>query len=242
MVLPRFRASASRIHLFNLSPAARSQKNQKRVGRGDGSKRGGTSGKGNKGQNARAGPGPKAGFEGGQTSILKRFPKKGFTNFTAKTWAPVNLDRLQHWVDQGRLTSSPEKPITARELLLSGCVHNVHDGIKLLGDGSEHLKSPIYIEPSRASQSAIKAIEKRGGTVICKYYNALSLRDCVKGQTDRLDAAPSRRQDIHWYMNWRNRGYLSSSALVRNPLVQERWKSIAGELMKYKSEQFEKPR
>lgn len=52
----------------------------------------------------------------------------------AKIWAPVNLDRLQHWIDQGRLESSPEKPITARELLLSGCVHDVHDGIKLLGD------------------------------------------------------------------------------------------------------------
>ena len=50
-----------------------------------------------------------------------------------KTYAAVNLDRLQHWIDQGRLHSTPEKPITAKELLLSGCVHNVHDGIKLLG-------------------------------------------------------------------------------------------------------------
>lgn len=51
-----------------------------------------------------------------------------------KTYAPINLDRIQHWIDQGRLTSSPDKPITARELLLSGCVHQVHDGIKLLGN------------------------------------------------------------------------------------------------------------
>lgn len=51
-----------------------------------------------------------------------------------KTWASVNLDRIQHWIDQGRLKSSPEKPITARELLLSGCIHNVQDGIKILGD------------------------------------------------------------------------------------------------------------
>ena len=54
----------------------------------------------------------------------------------AKTWAPVNLDRLQHWIDQGRITSSPEQPITARELLLSKCIHNVHDGVKILGDVS----------------------------------------------------------------------------------------------------------
>lgn len=51
-----------------------------------------------------------------------------------KTYAAVNVDRLQHWIDQGRLHSTPEKPITAKELLLSGCVHNVHDGIKLLGN------------------------------------------------------------------------------------------------------------
>ena len=54
----------------------------------------------------------------------------------AKTWAPINLDRLQHWIDQGRITSSPEQPITARELVLSKCIHNVHDGIKILGDVS----------------------------------------------------------------------------------------------------------
>lgn len=55
---------------------------------------------------------------------------------TRKVYAPVNLDRIQHWIDQGRLTSSPEKPITAKELLLSGCIHQVHDGIKLLGSVS----------------------------------------------------------------------------------------------------------
>ena len=53
---------------------------------------------------------------------------------TGKTYAPVNLDRIQHWIDQGRLTSSPEKPITARELVQSGCVHGAHEGVKILGD------------------------------------------------------------------------------------------------------------
>ena len=60
-----------------------------------------------------------------------------------KTYAPVNLDRIQHWIDQGRLVSSPEKPITARELLLSGCVHNVHDGVKILGN----VRSPLVRYP-----------------------------------------------------------------------------------------------
>jgi hypothetical protein len=55
---------------------------------------------------------------------------------TGKTWAPVNLERIQSWIDQGRLTSSSTHPITARELLLSGCIHDVHDGVKVLGDVS----------------------------------------------------------------------------------------------------------
>ena len=55
-------------------------------------------------------------------------------SINGKTYAPVNLDRIAHWVEQGRLTSSPENPITARELVLSGCIHNAHDGVKLLGD------------------------------------------------------------------------------------------------------------
>jgi Ribosomal proteins 50S-L15, 50S-L18e, 60S-L27A len=55
-------------------------------------------------------------------------------SINGKTYAPVNLDRIAHWIEQGRLTSSPENPITAKELVLSGCIHNAHDGVKLLGD------------------------------------------------------------------------------------------------------------
>lgn len=72
-----------------------------------------------------------------QVSLPKHSPSETFRE--GKTWAPINLDRIQHWIDQGRLTSSPEKPITARELLLSGCIHNVHDGVKLLGNVSHPL-------------------------------------------------------------------------------------------------------
>ncbi|KAJ7849082.1 ribosomal protein L18e/L15P [Mycena olivaceomarginata] len=190
----------SRISLKNLKPLRASQHNQKRVGRGQGSGYGGTAGRGMNGQKSRS---------------------------NEKTWAPVNLDRIQHWIDEGRLVSSPEKPITARELLLSGCVHDVHDGIKILGDGSQYFKTPIYITPSRASKSAIKAIEGNGGKVICKYYNELALRDCVKGRTDRIEAAPTRRNDIIWYGRLRNRGYLSPGTLQKVgplPFVQERWK------------------
>ncbi|KAH9934857.1 ribosomal protein L15 [Fomitopsis serialis] len=225
MSLARFRAVPGRVQLFNLSPAANSQHKQKRVGRGQGSGRGGTSGRGHKGQKARAGNGkPKAGFEGGQTQLSR------------KTWAPVNLDRIQHWIDQGRLTSSPEKPITARELLLSGCIHNAHDGVKLLANGAEHLKTPVHITPSRASQSAIHAVEKLGGTVLCKHYNVLALRDCVHGRTDRVEAAPTNRRDILWYTSWKNRGYLSPVAIKTMPMVEERWKVLSEQLTKYKKQ------
>ena len=119
-----------------------------------------------------------------------------FLSSNARTWAPVNLDRLQAWINQGRLTSTPASPITARELLLSGCVHNAHDGIKLLGDGATQLKTPVHIIASRASKSAIAAIESTGGSVFCKHYNSLALRDCIKGETSRLSAAPTRKTDI----------------------------------------------
>ncbi|KAI9067054.1 ribosomal protein L15 [Trametes sanguinea] len=239
----RFKATAGRVHLFNLSPAHGSQSTQKRLGRGRSSGLGKTSGRGHKGQKARAGNGkPKAGFEGGQTPIVKLFPKRGFVNAERKVYAPVNLDRIQHWIDQGRLTSSPEKPITARELLLSGCIHQVHDGIKLLASGAEHLKTAIHITAARASQSAIRAVEKKGGSVFCKYYNELALRDCVKGRTDRIEAAPTKKNDIVWYTSWRNRGYLSPTALDKMPptLVHERWRELSKQLLTFKSQEYEK--
>ncbi|KAJ7197279.1 ribosomal protein L18e/L15P [Mycena pura] len=231
----------SRISLRNLKPLRASQHNQKRVGRGQGSGYGGTAGRGANGQKSRSGPGIKSGFEGGQTPITKLFPKRGFVNRNEKQWAVVNLDRIQHWIDEGRLTSSPEHPITARELLLSGCIHDVHDGIKILGDGAQYFKTPIYITPSRASKKAIEAIESNGGKVVCKYYNALALRDCVKNRTDRIEAAPTRRNDIVWYGRYRNRGYLSPGTLQNVgplPFVQERWKMLAAELGAWRNQDF----
>ncbi|KAG8984077.1 YmL10 [Tulasnella sp. JGI-2019a] len=201
---------AAPVAIHTLRPAPGSRHTQKRLGRGQGSGRGGTSTRGHKGQKARSGNGkPKAGFEGGQTPITRRFPKRGFTNVSEKTFAPINLDRLQHWIDSNRLVSTPDRPITARELLYSGCIHDVKDGVKLLGDGAAYLKSPVFLEVSRASQSAIKAIEKNGGRVTCKFYNDLALKDCVDGRTDRKSALPVRKNDILWYTRWKNRGYLA---------------------------------
>jgi len=236
------RLRANRITLANLHPAPGSLQNQKRVGRGQGSAYGGTSGRGSNGQKSRSGAGIKIGFEGGQTPITKLFPKRGFINQNEKIWAPVNLDRIQHWIDQGRLKSSPEKPITARELLLSGCIHNVRDGIKILGDGSEHFRNPIFVIASRASRSAIEAIENRGGKVVCKFYNPLALQDCVSGRPDRVAAAPTRREDIIWYGKYRNRGFISPGtlkALGDLPFVEDRWKSLSKQLGAWKTQDFD---
>ncbi|KAF8334210.1 ribosomal protein L18e/L15P [Cantharellus anzutake] len=199
-----------RVTPYGISPHPGSRQNQKRLGRGPSSGLGGTSTRGHKGQKARSGNGkPRPGFEGGQTPITRRFPKRGFFNQSARTWAPVNLDLLQHWINQGRLNPSPKNPITVRHLYESRCIHGVHDGVKLLGDGAEHLTSAVHIVVSRASKSAIHAIEKLGGSVVCQYYNKLALRDCVRGRTDRRMAAPTRKADILWYSDSRNRGYLS---------------------------------
>ncbi|EAU88424.1 hypothetical protein CC1G_05190 [Coprinopsis cinerea okayama7 len=234
-------ASRVRTTLANLQPARGALHNQKRVGRGQGSGYGGTSGRGHKGQKARTGSSIRPGFEGGQTPLTELFPKRGFVNPNAKTYAPVNLDRIQHWIDKGRLASTPERPITARELLLSGCIHNVCDGIKILGDGASELKTPIYVVASRASKSAIEAIEKAGGKIVCKFYNDLALRDCVKGRTDRISAAPTRREDIIWYSAHEHRGFLSHdtlSSLGNLPFVEERWKHLADQLVtRYKREE-----
>jgi len=229
--------------LGSLRPKKGSTGYTKRVGRGIGSGLGGTSGKGHKGQKARSGNGkPVPGFEGGQTPLTRRFPKRGFHNLNERTWAPVNLDRLQHWINVGRITCTKEQPITARELLLSGCVHNVHNGIKLLAGGSDAITSKIHIRPSRASQTAIKAVEKAGGSVVCVYQNALALRDSVKGATHRRSAAPTRRTDILWYTRWKNRGYLAQQMIQQHSPNDEGLFRLSAELMRYRQESFTETR
>jgi large subunit ribosomal protein L15 len=125
--------------------------------------------------------------------------------------------------------------------VLSGCIHDARDGVKLLGTGAKDFNTLVYVTPSRASQAAIKAIEKAGGAVVCQYHNALALRDCLKGDTTRADAAPTRREDIMWYGRHHNRGYLSQRHLetVGNlPFVEERWKLLSKQLGSWKKQKF----
>lgn len=86
----------------------------------------------------------------------------------------VNLDKIQSWIDQGRI--SPTRPITIRELCQSRAVGTVKDGIKLLARGGPELKQPVHIVVSRASQSAIEAVEAAGGTVTTRFYTELAIK------------------------------------------------------------------
>ncbi|KAG0256626.1 YmL10 [Mortierella polycephala] len=210
-------AAPASIDLSNLSDNPGSKSQRLRVGRGQGSGKGHTAARGHKGQKARSGNGgqPKPGFEGGQTRLIDRVPKRGFKNPEHKDFQPLNLDRLQFWIESGRIDAT--QTITMKHLLDSRCIHNIQDGVKLLGDGKLEFKTPINIEISRASKSAIKAIEACGGTVTSVYYNKLGLRALTKPEKfEELPrfARPMKKKDIAFYSDVANRGYLAGRAEV----------------------------
>ena len=132
----------------------------KRLGRGIGSGKGKTSGKGVKGQKAREGVALN-GFEGGQMPIYRRLPKRGFTNLFRKVYAPVNLDVLEAAFESGRLDAS--QPITEETLAAAGLVRGRVDGVRLLANGE--IKRAITITVSGASAAAKAAVEQAGGSV-----------------------------------------------------------------------------
>lgn len=141
------------LHEMKYNEGARSSK--KRLGRGQGSGLGKTSGKGHKGQNARSGGGVAIGFEGGQTPLYKRIPKRGFTNFTRKEYAIVNLSDLNRFEDGVNVTP---------ELLIEcGMVKKLLDGVKVLGNGT--IDKKLTVSCHKISASAKAAIEKAGGSV-----------------------------------------------------------------------------
>ena len=148
------------MRLNELSDRPGATKPKKRLGRGIGSGLGKTSGKGQKGQKARAGVAIK-GFEGGQMPLYRRLPKRGFNNIFAKAYNEVNLGKVQSAVDGGRLDG--KNPITVDALLAAGLIRRKRDGVRLLGSGE--LKAKLAFEVTGASSSAIKAVEAKGGNV-----------------------------------------------------------------------------
>jgi large subunit ribosomal protein L15 len=135
-------------------------KAKKRVGRGIGSGKGKTAGRGVKGQKARTGVAVK-GFEGGQMPMHRRLPKRGFRSLFRRDLNEVNLDRVQTALDAGKLVGG--KPVDVAALVESGVCRSARGGVKLLGRGE--LKAKLSFEVEGASKSAIAAIEKAGGSV-----------------------------------------------------------------------------
>jgi large subunit ribosomal protein L15 len=137
-----------------------SRKKRMRIGRGIGSGKGKTGGRGGKGQTARTGVRIK-GFEGGQMPLHRRLPKRGFNNIFRLDFAEVNLDRLQQAVDAKQLDAGAV--VNAEALVKSGVLRRAKDGVRLLGRGE--LTAKLNIEVHGASKSAVAAVEKAGGTV-----------------------------------------------------------------------------
>ena len=139
--------------LHELQYAEGARRNTYRIGRGQGSGNGKTAGKGHKGQKARSGGMGKLGFEGGQTPLARRLPKRGFTNFTRREYAIVNVAMLNRFEDGSEVTP---------ELLHdTGLVKALKDGIKVLGEGE--LEKKLTVRAHKFSESAIAMIEKAGG-------------------------------------------------------------------------------
>jgi large subunit ribosomal protein L15 len=135
-------------------------KSRMRVGRGIGSGKGKTGGRGVKGQKARTGVAIK-GFEGGQMPLHRRLPKRGFNKPNARELNEVNLGRIQQAVEAGKLDGAA--PITVEALVAAGVVSKPRDGVKILGVGA--LTARLAFQVAGASKSAVEAIEKAGGSV-----------------------------------------------------------------------------
>ena len=146
-------------------------KNRMRVGRGIGSGKGKTGGRGVKGQKARTGVAIK-GFEGGQMPLHRRLPKRGFNNIHAADLNEVNLGRVQAAVEAGKLDKSAA--VTVASLVAAGIIARPRDGVKLLGVGDFSTK--LTFQVTRASKSAIEAVEKAGGTVNVVFASGVSTR------------------------------------------------------------------
>lgn len=141
--------------LNELSPVKGSRKSRKRLGRGIGSGKGKTAGRGTKGHNSRSGGGVRPGFEGGQMPLHRRLPKRGFTNIFRKKFIEINLRDLAN-LESG-------STVDERTLIRCGLVKGKRDGIKLLGHGE--VKHPLAVKVQRVSRKARQKIEAAGGTV-----------------------------------------------------------------------------
>ena len=144
------------MNIQSLSPAPNSTYKVKRLGRGTGSGHGKTAGKGHKGQNARSGGGVRPGFEGGQMPLVRRLPKRGFTNNWKKVYTTINVSELNKL--------EPNTIVTAEMLKATGKISKIGEyGLKVIGNGE--ITIPLTVKANKFSESAIQKIQKAGGTI-----------------------------------------------------------------------------
>lgn len=144
------------MNIQSLSPAPNSTFSEKRLGRGTGSGHGKTAGKGHKGQNARSGGGVRPGFEGGQMPLIRRLPKRGFTNNWRKVYTTINVSELNKL--------EPNTIVTAEFLKATGKISKINEyGLKVIGNGE--ITIPLTVKANKFSESAIQKIQKAGGTI-----------------------------------------------------------------------------
>ncbi len=147
------------MNLNNIKPAAGSTFNSKRIGRGQGTGKGGTSTKGHKGQKARAGYSQKIGFEGGQMPLQRRLPKFGFKNVNRKEFRGINLDTIQTLIENKSITGD-----ITREVMIENGLITKNELVKIMGRGE--LKSAVSISADKFTKSAEELIAKAGGKAI----------------------------------------------------------------------------
>lgn len=157
------------------NPGSREKKTRK--GRGIGSGKGKTAGRGHKGQKARGTA--KAGFEGGQTPLRLRLPKRGFKNRFSLEFQPVGLGKIAKLINKGKIDSS--ELITMKTLKDTGAIgKKIKNGVRLMGRGADQIQWPIHLEVSRVTVRAKEAVEAAGGSVRRVYYNELGFRALLK--------------------------------------------------------------
>lgn len=215
-------------YLGKLEPFEGAVTQYKRLGRGPASGKGKTSGRGQKGQKAR-GKVPKW-YEGGQTPFYKRFPIIGFKRPHRKIYHDINLERIQDFWNTGRIPLYPGETLTIKVMKDCGIISGtLKDGAKILANGKEDYNVPLSIEASKASLSAIRAIENLDQKFTAVYHSELGLKAHVdpdyfylrKGYLP-LQARPTHRRDIGYYSNPDKRGYLlENKSILLDHMGQE---------------------
>ncbi len=202
------------------------RRKKRRLGRGVGSGRGRKSGRGQKGMRARSGNHGFLGRDGGQTKLQKAVPKMGHWR-PQREYQRFNLESLEEAVGRGRLRAgTPEQPITVKDLFDARLVtlRGKHMGVTLLGRGAARFRTPVHIEVQMASQTAIDAVERAGGTISTVFYSRLTLRALLKPH--RFEAAPVG----HRHGGMRPRPALPPPKLMRDVYLTERYRGYLRQL------------